>query len=280
VKTGFLLFALFVFVIVALLAAANATWTSRTAEAVAMLEGSALAPPDSVFVPVMLEGLPAPVARYLRAALRDSVPLVRYGVVRQEGTFRGDSAQREAWDFRSVQHFGTRPAGFVWDARAHLGPGVDLFVRDALVWGEGSMLARLAATYPVVSVRGTPELAAASLQRWLAETAWFPTALLPGQAVTWTAVDDSTARATVTEGKTTASLDFHFGADSLVAYVRAGARGRMVGNRSVPTPWRGTWSDWRWRSGVRIPLTGEVEWELSSGPFVYWTGTVTDAVDE
>lgn len=279
-KTGFLLLSLGVFVLVVLFAAGRATWSSRTAEAVAYVSGQAVVPPDSAFAPAMLESLPPPVARYLRAVLRDGAPLAWRGVVRHEGGFRADTASTASWPFRSVQHFTTRPPGFVWDARMRLAPGVDVFVRDALAGGEGSVAARVAAVYPVSDVRDSTDLVAGALLRWLAETAWFPTALLPGQAVTWTAVDDSTARASAAAGPQEVSLDFHFGTDSLVAYVRADARPRLAGAARLPTPWRGTWSEWAWYGDVRVPTRGEVAWELASGPFTYWRGRVVELSSE
>lgn len=279
-RTGFLLLALFAFVVVALLAAADATWKSRTAEYVIRLDSAALQPRDSLFKPAMLEELPAPVARYLRAALRDSVPLLWHAVIRHKGQFRPDPARRDWWTFDSVQHFDARPPGFVWDARMDMAPGVKVFVRDALIGEEGSVLARLAGIFPVAQSRGAGDLGAASLQRWLAETAWFPTALLPGQSVTWTAIDDSTARASTGAGNTTVSLDFHFGADSLVSYIDTDARARLVKGVSVGTPWRGTWTAWDWYEGMRIPTRGEVEWELPAGPFPYWRGTLEGATYE
>lgn len=275
-KTGLLLFALFVFVIVALLAAANSTWDARTSEAIVRLESGALAPPQSTFATSQLEGLPDPVARYLRAVLHDGAALPFHAQVQQEGTFRGDTARTDEWTFEAVQHFDTRPAGYVWDARMRMAPGVDVFVRDAFLAGEGSMLGRVAGIFPVTESHGRGAIAVAALQRWLAETAWFPTALLPNQSVTWTAIDDSTARATAVTDGVTASLDFHFGEDSLVTWISTDSRARAVGDAMVATPWRGRWSVWRWHEGKRIPMSGEASWELASGPFTYWRGSVVD----
>jgi hypothetical protein len=276
-KTALLLLALFAFVVVALLAAANSTWTSRTAEAVVRLDAGAVAPADSVFRPGLLDTLPPPVARYLRAVLLDGTPLARHAVVRHEGTFLAGASAAKPWPFSSVQHFDSNYPGFVWDARMRVVPGASVFVRDEFVNGQGAMMARVAGIYPVAHTHESPALDDAELQRWLAETAWFPTALLPGQAVRWEAIDDSTARAWVTAGAAKVSLDFHFGADSLVSYVRTETRNRDVAGVFVPTPWRGEWSDWDWYRGTRVPLQGEVAWLLPGGPFTYWRARVMDA---
>lgn len=274
-KTGTILFLIFVAVVVTLILAAGATWTSRTAEVVAQINGAGLAPPESLYSTPMVLSLPAPVERYLRASLRVGNPLAWNAAIHQEGVFRADSANRYGLPFRAVEHFVVRPAGFVWDARMRLGAGVSLFVRDSWAGGEAATIARAAGIVPVANAEGSGLLGEAALQRWLAETAWFPTALLPGQSVTWTAIDDSTARATVTADSLSASLVFHFGADSLVSRVSAPARARLVGTALVPTPWHGDWSDWRWIEGQRIPYEGAASWELPTRTYTYWSGRVT-----
>jgi hypothetical protein len=46
----------------------------------------------------------------------------------------------------------------------------------------------------LVNLRGTPEIAQGELMRFLAEAAWYPTALLPSQGVQWKAIDDFSAK--------------------------------------------------------------------------------------
>ena len=60
----------------------------------------------------------------------------------------------------------------------------------------------------VADVRGTPAAAQRELLRYFAEAAWYPTALLPSQGVCWEAIDDFTARATLTDGATPFRLSF------------------------------------------------------------------------
>lgn len=43
----------------------------------------------------------------------------------------------------------------------------------------------------------------------------------------------------------------------------------------VRTPWAGEYSDYQVLGGIRIPTSAEVYWNLDSGRFVYWRGTVT-----
>jgi len=220
------------------------------------------------------------VVRYFRAVLREGQPIVLRVHVSQQGDFLVRPSGNGWRPFVATQHFATRPAGFVWDARIRVAPGLGIHVRDAFVEGTGSMLASFMGFGRMVSVEGTPEIAAGALHRYLAEAVLFPTALLPGQGVVWTPLDDSSARATLSAAATTVSLDFRFGADGLVRSVFTPARARDVDGRAVATPWQGRWSDYEGREGMRVPRAGEVEWLLPEGPQLYWRGRIIEIAYE
>jgi hypothetical protein len=254
-------------------------WRRRTATLVAGLraEASARDARQAAGVP---DGLPQPVARYFRAVLPDGARPVAYARLEQRGQFLVRPGQADGWrPFTAVEHFTVQPAGFVWDARIRMAPGAAVFVRDGFVSGRGSMTASVLGLRSVLSVEGTAAIASAALQRYLAEAVWLPTALLPGAGVSWTAVGPSSARATLTVGPTTVSLDFEFGADGLVERIFTPARERDVGGgRTVPTPWQGRFARYERRDGFRIPLEGEVEWLLPEGSQPYWRGEILSAV--
>jgi hypothetical protein len=221
-----------------------------------------------------LTGLPEPVQRYFRAALTPGQPMLSALTLDHAGTFNM-SERGERWlEFTSNQRIVLARPGFDWDARIHLLPGLSFRVHDAYVGGEGILNARLLGL-PIVNLRGTPELARGELMRFLAEAAWYPTALLPSQGVQWTGVDDRRAQATIVDGDTQASLTFSFGADGLIESVRAEERGRTVAGKIVPTPWEGRWTHYAERDGMRVPLEGEVAWILPDGRKPYWRGRVT-----
>ena len=87
------------------------------------------------------------------------------------------------------------------------------------------MRAEVMALLPVVSVEGTPDIATAALQRWLAEAVWYPMALLPSQGTEWAALDATSARATVRVAGVAASIDYHFGGDGYVERASPGEPG-------------------------------------------------------
>ncbi len=281
-----LFMALFIIIaFVAALAIAGFRWRAKTAHLVAHLNARSadLAAPPAAFSTsaAHIDTLPAPVARYFRAVLREGQPSPRRWRLTQEGEFLIDAERRRWGPFTATQHVVAEPPGFVWDARIHMAPGLAANVRDGFVNGTGTMRASLGGVLQLASVEGTPEIAAGALHRYLAEAVWCPTALLPSPHLSWTPLDESSARATLTAGGTTVWLDFRFRAtDGLVESVYTPERSRDVSGLGVPTPWQGRFSDYEERGGMRIPLAGEVEWVLPDGPQVYWRGRITEALYE
>jgi len=224
--------------------------------------------------PRQLEGLPTPVVRYFTFALTPGQRFARRAELRFTGTF---ASKPDAWaPFTSRQYVRASPPGFVWDARIQMIPLVPVFVRDSYVSGEGSMHGAIASLIPVVDQHGTPEMAAASLHRFLAEAVWLPTSLLPRTGLVWSAIDDSSARVTLTDGPTTVSLDVRFGERGEITGVSAD-RYRDVKGTPVLTRWVGTHTDYKRIDGMMIPTAGEVAWILREGTAPYWRGSLIEA---
>lgn len=227
-----------------------------------------------------LDTVPAPVARYLTTAIPEGQPLIRVARLSQKGQFLLRPTPTGWRPFRAREVFTSNPPGFVWDARIRMAPGVSVFVRDAFVGGGGFMRASVLGMVTLLDVHGTPEIASGALHRYLAEAVWFPTALAPSGGVVWTAIDETTSRATLQHGDTTVSLDFRFGGDGLVESVYTPGRYRDVDGRGVPTPWEGRFGGYETRAGVRVPRTGEVAWLLPEGRQPYWRGEIDEVTFE
>ena len=217
--------------------------------------------------------LPEPVRRYFETVLRDGQPRVRSARLEQRGEFRlGDDA--DDWkSLTATQHYTTNPPGFVWDADIRMLPFLPVRVVDAYERGRGSLRAMALSTVPVATADPSPEMDEGELLRYLAEAVWFPTALLPGEGVEWEARDDRSARATLTDRGTTASVVFHFREDGRVERVSADERYRQADDGFER--WTGHFDDYERREGMSVPTTASVEWNLPDGDAPYWRATVT-----
>jgi hypothetical protein len=222
-----------------------------------------------------LEGLPAPVQRYFRAVLKEGQPLVAAVTLEMAGSFNMSRTGQQWRPFMARQRVITRRPGFLWDARIALVPGVAVRVVDSYIAGQGLLHAAIQGLFTVAEVEGEGEIARGEFMRWLAEAAWYPTALLPSQGVRWEAVDEHSANAMLVDGPLTLTLLFRFDDSGLIGSFRAEARGAMAGGKMVMVPWEGVWSNYQVRNGMRVPLTGEVAWMRPEGRQPYFIGTVS-----
>jgi len=221
-------------------------------------------------------GLPAPVQCYFRTVLTDGQPIIAAATLEMTGSMNM-SATAEQWKtFTSTQRIVTRKPGFLWDAEVLMFPGLPAHVEDSHMAGNGRLIAKLFGLLPVANVQGEGEIARGELMRYLAESPWYPTALLPSQGVRWDAADDASTRATLIDGPITLTLLFRFNEAGLISSVRAESRGASVGKDGVMTmlPWDCALADYRPHGGMRISMSGEAAWVRPDGRKVYFVGHV------
>jgi uncharacterized protein DUF6544 len=213
----------------------------------------------------LLSGLPEPVVRYLRHVLRDGQPLVEVARLSQVGELRTAPSSKRWFQFKA-NHVVVPPAqGFIWDARVAVVPLIHLRVRDGYARGSGFGRVTLLSLIPIGADSESTEINSGALHRYLAESVWYPTALLPSPALRWSPIDSTQAMATLSHAGTTVSLVFRFNDKGEVTGIYSPGRwGRFEGEyRQVP--WEGHFRDYRDRQGMLIPTVGEVGW--------YWNGT-------
>ena len=220
-----------------------------------------------------IEGLPEPVQRFFKTVLQDGQAIVAVVKLSQQGQFNLSEAEAKWNPFTATQLVTTQRPGFDWDARIQMAPGINAFVHDTYLLGEGSLHASLLGLFTVAKIPSTPEANQGELLRFFAEATWYPTTLLPSQGVRWEAIDDTSARATLTDGATTVSLVFQFNAEGAIATMRAEARYR---DKLTAMPWSGRFWEYSVCSGMLIPLEGEVGWEYPEGTRLYFKGRITE----
>lgn len=262
-------------VLVPVVLAGALQWKAQTRALVQRLDAGRITGGPARFDAKELEELPPPVQRYFRAALRPGAPMVVAVQVEHCGEFNMSETAASWKPLRSTQWVATRRPGFVWDGRVAMAPGIPVHVHDASVAGEGILHVALFGLVKIADLRGGGDIASGELMRYLAEAAWYPTALLPSQGVRWEAIDATSARATIADGGVQVGLTFTFRDDGLIASVRADARGRTVGDRIVPTPWEGRWTRYEERDGMRIPVEGDVAWLTEAGRRPYWRASIS-----
>ncbi len=222
-----------------------------------------------------LNELPIPVKRYLKKTIPEGQQYIHFVELKQISYFRMSEDSEKWLPLNATQHFTTNPPGFVWDAKIKMAPLITARVLDMYKKGSGILNAKLFNTFTVANASGAKELDTGELVRYLAESVWFPTALLPSQSTKWEAIDDNTAIAILKDGVNEVSLKFYFNNEDEIIKVTS-KRYRLINDTYKLVSWTGYFSNYQRRNGILIPLEGKVEWNLPQGSFAYWKGRVVD----
>jgi hypothetical protein len=185
--------------------------------------------------------------------------------IQQTGRIR--TAIEQPWmEFTAEEYYTTDPPQFLWLANAKLF-GIPLLIRDRFYRDEGEILGKVAGTIPV-AVGSGPEITQGSMLRYLNEVMFFPSAFV-SEFITWEALDETSARSTLSHDGLQVSAVWHFDDEGRIV--------NMVGDRYYSHP-DGSYSMETWETpitgyaefdGIRIPSAGVGTWKLDSGDFTY-----------
>jgi hypothetical protein len=239
---------------------------------VAALLAHPVAGEEQIVTADMLKDLPEPVRRYLTYSGIVGKPFVRTVHLKQQGQMHlGPDLPWIPLD--AEQYYAVQPPGFVWDGTMHLGPLPLARARDMYCDGAGHMLIKAGALIPFVDATG-PEMDQASLMRYLSEMIWFPAAFL-GANVSFAAVDDRSARVTLTDQGHSVSAMMYFDAEGrLIDFVAQRYRMAEAGYRYET--WSAPVTEYGERAGLRLPVRGKAVWKLPEGDLEYIDLTITE----
>jgi len=167
---------------------------------------------------------------------------------------------------RAEQYFTIQPPAFNWNINAEMNSILTVVGRDKFEDGKGEMIIKLLSLIPVANSKDNEKVNQATLQRYLAEIVWFPSASL-SQYIKWETIDDYSARATMEYKGTKGSGVFHFDKDG--NFEKFVSMRYQDSNAIKPTKWTVFATKLEERNGIKIPVECEASWELESGKWTW-----------
>jgi hypothetical protein len=219
-----------------------------------------------------VERLPAPVRRWLEVS--GAVGRARAATVRlkQRGEMR-TAADKPWMPVAAEQYFTVDPPGFLWRVDAKMLHVLPIAGRDRYAGGRGNMLIKLGSVLTVADGAGA-EIDQGAMLRYLGEIVWFPSAAL-SETITWEAVGDHCARATMRHAGVTVSAMFAFDERGRFASLTARRYMSASGGPRLET-WVIPATDWRTIRGIEMPVRGNAIWKLAGGDFDYYRWEILD----
>lgn len=273
-RTALRILLVIIFLSIALLIWQIGSVRSDIEDRTALVLSAARNQPEAPTSSLDLEALPAPVRRYLRKALKPDGQRIQSVLLKQEGELETAPDQPGYKSFEATHSATVGKPGFLWNATIDIFPGIR--VVDSYVNQSASGTVYLMSLIPLDSRSDQEKLNQGALYRYLAESVWYPQALLPGNGVRWTALDESRALATLEDGPNSVSLEFRFNQEGLVESIYAEDRYGLFGEEFRRLPWEGRFSNYREVDGMLIPMKGEVGWHMPDGFWLFWKGSIKE----
>jgi len=206
----------------------------------------------------LIENLPEPVQRYFRFTLSESQPFVQRVNLEHDGQFK--PGVEKGWlAIRGEQHFTTDEPGFVWIGKTRLFTAHDFYIHNS-----GVLKVYLFGLIRIVHERGS-HTDQAELLRWLGESVWFPTNLLPSEKLHWTPIDENSARVQFTHNGLDVYYDVFFSETGEI--IRLETKRYMSSDKMEN--WTGRLDNYRSVNGMMIPMKIEAAWQLEEGEHIY-----------
>lgn len=216
----------------------------------------------------MTASLPPAVKNWLHAIGAVGREPIRSVRLKQTGTIKLKPEQREWTASESEQTSYTDPPAFRWDVKMRLGPGIYVTGKDSFEHGKGSMRIKLGGIMPISKTMENEKTDQSSLQRYLMELAWYPTAAL-GPYISWEEEDAHTAIATLEYAGLKGSATFYF--DDQYELVKVEAwRYKESDEDSRLVLCTGTIKEHQIVDGLKVPVEIEISWLLEHGPFTWY----------
>lgn len=191
----------------------------------------------------------------------------------QELQLKMKEDQKEWQVAKADQYFTIQPPAFNWKINMPMNPVINVVGRDKFENGSGEMSIKMFALIPIVNAQNNKKINEASLQRYLAEIVWFPTAAL-SPYIHWEAISKQSAKATMSFQGTEGSGVFHF--DSNGEFVKFTAmRFRDAGDKK-PKLWTVNAIKVEERNGIKIPVECEATWKLENQDWTWLKLKITD----
>lgn len=214
----------------------------------------------------MIENLPPPVKCWLEYSGIIGREQIETVYLKQKGFMKLKPDQKKWMEAEADQYFTINQPSFVWKVKTSI-MGIPVIGQDLFKEGQGSMKIKLAGFLPLVNVSGNSKINESTIQRYLGEIIWFPSAAI-SDYIEWEPIDESSAKATMSYGGSSGSAVFHFDSSGKLTKFRA-LRYRDIED-THPTEWIATVKKYENMNGINIPTKLEASWNLENGMFTWY----------
>ena len=218
--------------------------------------------------------LPPIIQKWLKNSGAVGKEMIHTVRLKQKGQMKMKPEQEKWYEANAEQYFTVDDPAFIWKVKVDMMPLVFFTGRDKFSDGKGNMLIKVLSLFNVVNSSDNEKINQGTLQRYLGETIWFPTAAV-SPYIKWEEIDSLSAKATMTYKGTSGSAVFTFNENGDLVKFSA-MRYKDSDEKAQLKEWIITLSNYKVYDGIKIPVKGEATWKLDEGDFTWYKFEVYD----
>jgi hypothetical protein len=213
-----------------------------------------------------ISDLPEPIKQWLEVTRVVGIEKINSVWLKQKAKIKMKPEQEKWNDATAEQYFTIQKPAFVWNVNLNLLPFLKITGRDKFIDGKGEMQIKMFSLLNIVHEKGI-KMDEGSLQRYLGEIVWFPTAAL-SSFITWEAIDSHSAKATMNYKGTKESGIFNFNEKGDFVQYHA-----LRYKDNEPDANRYEWvidvSEQAIMNNIKIPIKMTATWKLNDGDWTW-----------
>lgn len=213
-----------------------------------------------------IQYLPPPVKRWLEISGAVGMEKARTVWLEQKFLMKLKPEQKKWHQATACQLFSTQNPAFIWAVKLKMAPFLRVTGCDKFIDGKGEMQMKLNRVINLGRSSGV-KIDEGTLQRYLGETVWFPSAMI-SPYIKWENVDENSAKATLAYKNSSGSGIFHFNREG---YFEKFSAWRYKDNTAGSTrlEWIINARRYADMNGIKIPVILDATWMLDSGPWTW-----------
>ncbi|WP_147534280.1 DUF6920 family protein [Bacillus marasmi] len=230
---------------------------------------------NNIITEQMLDQLPIAVQKWLKYIGLVGKESIQTAYFKQKGQMKLKPNQKE-WAEASVEQYViTGKPGFLWKVNMKMNPLIVISGRDKYQDGIAKMTIKLGSMIPVVNTVDDYKTNQSTMQRYLMELPWYPSAAL-NPYISWEEIDKNSAKATMTYKGITGSAIYHFNDFGKLLKVSA-LRYKDSNENSEPVECIGEVKAYSSIDGIEIPTKMNIIWVLDDGLFNWYKLEIINA---
>lgn len=263
-----------IILLVAIVALANWSFDRDIKKEIDEMLSNISADKKEILTEEKISHLPNIIQKWLKSSGAVGREMIHSVYLKQSGQMKMKPEQKSWYSAKAEQWFTVDNPAFIWKVKVDMMPLVFFTGRDKFSNGKGNMLIKILSLINVVNSYDNEKIDQGTLQRYLGETVWFPTAAV-SPYIQWEEVDSLTAKATMTYEGTTGSALFFFNENG--DCVKFSAMRFMGAEKdSQLKEWVITFDEYKTYNGIKIPVKGEATWKLDEGDFTWYKLEIYD----